>query len=127
MDTLSDETREQFDRREADFTPEERKKAAADLRVLVAAHSRVDGMLASLDDAGSVIFAEPYDSDGFYLTVQAPEPGEPDDPDEAYGGHTSTTGSPVIGCALRVAPSAEAPVGADLAGTKSVVTKRYSS
>ncbi|MGM9442903.1 hypothetical protein ACTAF0_22010 [Streptomyces murinus] len=161
MDTLSDETRGQFDRREAEFTPEEREKAAADLRVLVTAHSRAGGMWASLDDAGSVIFAEPYDSDGFYMTVQAPEPGdadapweieigrwEPDDPDEAYGDHTSATGSSVIGCALRVAPSAEeiahllksvnekppllaewaeAPVGADLAGTKLVVTKRYGS
>ncbi|WP_432032147.1 hypothetical protein [Streptomyces antibioticus] len=161
MDTLSDETREQFDHREAGFTPEEREKATADLRVLVTAHSLGGGRWASLDDAGSGIFAEPYDSDGFYMTVQVPEPGdddasweievgrwEPDDPDEEYGDHTSATGSPVIGCALPVAPSAdeiahllksvdgkplllaewaEAPVGAVLAGTTMVVTKRYDS
>ncbi|GGX08640.1 hypothetical protein [Streptomyces noursei] len=120
MDTLSGETREQLDRREAGFTPEEREKAAADLRVLVTAHSRGGGTWASLDDASCEIFAEPYDSDGFYMTVQAPEPGdddasweigigrwEPDDPDEEYGDHTSATGSPVIGCALPAAPGAD--------------------
>ncbi|GHE02943.1 hypothetical protein [Streptomyces alanosinicus] len=161
MDTLSDRTREQFDRREAGFTPEEREKAAADLRVLVTAHSLSGGTWASLDDAGSGIFAEPYDSDGFYMTVHTPEAGdddasweievgrwEPDDPDEEYGDHTSATGSPVVGCALSVAPSAEviaqllksveekplllaewadAPVGAVLTGTTMVVTKRYDS
>ncbi|WP_274912101.1 hypothetical protein [Streptomyces sp. WZ-12] len=161
MDTMSDETREQLDHRETGFTPEEREKAAADLRVLVTAHAQGGGMWASLDDPGREIFAEPYDSDGFYLTVQAPEPGdddasweieighwEPDDPDEEYGDHSSATGSPVIGCALPVAPSAdeiahllqsvdekplllaewaEAPVGAVLAGTTMVVTKRYDS
>ncbi|MFI1202619.1 hypothetical protein ACH4VR_24755 [Streptomyces sp. NPDC020883] len=160
-DTLSDETREQLDRREAGFTPEEREKAAADLRVLVTAHSRCAGMWASLDAPSCEIFAEPYGSDGFYLTIQAPEPGdddvsweieigrwEPDDPDEEYGDHTSATGNPVIGCALPVAPSADgiahvlrsieekplllaewadAPVGAVLAGTTMVVTKRYDS
>ncbi|MEU6018857.1 hypothetical protein ABZ826_33985 [Streptomyces sp. NPDC047515] len=119
MDTLSDETREQLDRREAGFTAEERKKAVADLRVLVTAHSQGGGTWAALDDPSYQLFAEPYDSDGFYLTVQAPEPGdddasweievgrwEPDDPDEEYGDHTSATGSPVIGCALPAAPSA---------------------
>ncbi|WP_433448738.1 hypothetical protein ACQPXS_09345 [Streptomyces sp. CA-142005] len=120
METLSDETRGQLDRREAGFTPEEREKAVAALRVLLTAHSRAGGMWASLDDAGSVIFAEPYDSDGYYMTVQASEPGddkafweievgrrEPDDPNEEYGDHTSATGVPMVGCALPVAPSAD--------------------
>ncbi|MFE5729618.1 hypothetical protein ACFQ7A_01715 [Streptomyces sp. NPDC056528] len=120
MDTLGDRTREQFDRREAEFTPGEREKAAADLRVLVTAHSLGGGTWASLDDAGSGIFAEPYDSDGFYMTVHAPEPGdddasweievgrwEPDDPDEEYGDHSSATGGSVIGCALPAAPRAD--------------------
>ncbi|MFD8868713.1 hypothetical protein ACFV1F_31000 [Streptomyces sp. NPDC059590] len=120
MDTLRDKTREQLDRREAGFTTEEREKAVADLRVLVTAHSRCTGMWASLDDPGREIFAEPYDSDGFYLSVQAPEPGdddssweieigrwEPDDPDEEYGEHSSATGSAVIGCALPAAPDAD--------------------
>ncbi|MYT37037.1 hypothetical protein GTY66_13390 [Streptomyces sp. SID8356] len=120
MDTLSGDTREQFDQREAGFTPEEREKAVADLRVLATAHGGVDAMWTSLDDAGSGIFAEPYDADGFYLTVQAPEPGdagapweievgrwEPDDPDEQYGDHSSATGSSVIRCALPVAPGAD--------------------
>ncbi|CDR14934.1 hypothetical protein [Streptomyces iranensis] len=120
MDTLSDEAREQLDRREAGFTTQEREKAVADLRVLVTAHSRCTGTWASLDDPSREIFAEPYDSDGFYLTVQAPEPDdddslweieigrwEPDDPDEEYGEHSSATGSAVIGCAPPAAPDAD--------------------
>ncbi|MFG2962187.1 hypothetical protein ACGFZS_02785 [Streptomyces sp. NPDC048288] len=161
MDTLSDETREHLDRREAGISTEERQKAVADLRVLVTAHSRCTGMWASLDDPSGEIFAEPYDSDGFYMTVQTPEPGdddgsweieigrwEPDDPDEEYGEHSSATGSTVIRCVLPAAPDsdevahllkaveekplllaqwAETPVGAALAGTAIVVTKRYDS
>ncbi|GEC05027.1 hypothetical protein SSP24_26820 [Streptomyces spinoverrucosus] len=120
MDTLSDETREQLDRREAGLTTEEREKAVADLRVLVTAHSRCTGMWASLDDPSREIFAEPYDSDGFYMTVQAPEPGdddgsweieigrwEPDDPDEEYGEHSSATGNNMVRCALPAAPEAD--------------------
>ncbi|MEU3411314.1 hypothetical protein ABZ760_08580 [Streptomyces sp. NPDC006658] len=161
MDTLSDETRERLDRREAGLTSEEREKAVAGLRVLVTAHSRCTGMWATLDDPSCELFAEPHDSDGFYMTVQAPEPGdddgcwevevgrwEPDDPDEEYGEHSSATGSTVIGCALPAVPDAdevahllksveekplllaqwaETPVGAALAGTTAVVTKRYDS
>lgn len=95
------------------------------------------------------------------MTVQAPEPGdddglreieigrwEPDNPDEEHGGHTSATGSPVVGCALPAAPDAdeiahllksvdekplllaqwaETPVGTALAGTTMAITKRYGS
>ncbi|MEU2135038.1 hypothetical protein [Streptomyces sp. NPDC018352] len=120
LDTLSDETREQLDRREAGLTSEERAEAVSHLRVLATAHSRGDVEWASLDGPSCQLFAEPYDSDGFYLTVQAPEPGdddasweieigrwEPDDTNEEYGEHTSATGSSVIICALPVAPTGD--------------------
>ncbi|MFD3458019.1 hypothetical protein ACFWVC_38350 [Streptomyces sp. NPDC058691] len=119
MDTLSVETRERLDRREAGLTSQEREKAVAALRVLVTAHSRCSGTWATLDDPSRELFAEPHDSDGFYLTVQAPELGdydscwevqvgrwEPDDPDEEYGDHSSATGSMVISCVLPAVPDA---------------------
>ncbi|MFH9397178.1 hypothetical protein [Streptomyces sp. NPDC017413] len=120
LDTLSDETREQLDRRESGFTSEEREKAVAALRVLVTAHAQGGDVGASLDDPSCRLFVEPYDSDGFYLTIEAPEPGDdetsweievgrwvPDDPEEAPGNHTSATGHDMVGCALPVAPTAE--------------------
>ncbi|MFD6420915.1 hypothetical protein [Streptomyces sp. NPDC060198] len=76
LDTLSDETRERLDRRESEFTSEEREKAVAALRVLVTAHSQGGDVWASLDDPSCRLFVEPYDSDGFYLTIEAPEPGD---------------------------------------------------
>ncbi|WP_217215527.1 hypothetical protein [Streptomyces sp. AC550_RSS872] len=95
LETLSNETREQLDRREGGLAAKERAEVVSHLRVLVTAHSQSDAMWASLDDPSCQLYAEPYDSDGFYLTVQAPEPGdndsswevvigrwEPDDPDE---------------------------------------------
>ncbi|MCX5072674.1 hypothetical protein OHA84_27835 [Streptomyces sp. NBC_00513] len=119
--TLSHETRSQLDRHEAQLTAEDREKAVTNLRVLVTAHSRSGGMWASLDDPSCELFAEPYDSDGFYLTVHAPEPGdvdglweieigrwEADNPDEEYGEDTSVTGRPVVGCVLPAAPDADA-------------------
>ncbi|WP_051856107.1 hypothetical protein [Streptomyces sp. NRRL B-1347] len=88
--------------------------------MLVTAHSRSGGTWAHLDDPSCELFAEPYDSDGFYLTVQAPEPSdndssweieigrwEPDDPHEEYGEHTSATGSTVLNCALPPTPDAD--------------------
>ncbi|MFD5988078.1 hypothetical protein [Streptomyces cyaneofuscatus] len=120
LDTLSDETREQLDRRESGFTSEEREKAVAALRVLVTAHAQGGDVGASLDDPSCRLFVEPYDSDGFYLTIEAPEPGDdetsweievgrwvPDDPEEEPGNHTSATGHDMVGCALPVAPTAE--------------------
>ncbi|MGW5987687.1 hypothetical protein ACWFRT_04945 [Streptomyces anulatus] len=65
LDTLSDKTREQLDRRESGFTSEEREKTVAALRVLVTAHAQVGGW-ASLDDPSCRLFAESDDSDGFY-------------------------------------------------------------
>ncbi|MFI9496212.1 MULTISPECIES: hypothetical protein [Streptomyces] len=77
-------------------------------------------MWASLDDPSCRLFVEPYDSDGFYLTIEAPEPGDdetswgvevgrwvPDDPEEEPGDHTNATGQPMVGCSLPVAPTAE--------------------
>ncbi|MER7045092.1 hypothetical protein [Streptomyces jumonjinensis] len=120
LDTLNDETREQLDRHESGFTSEEREKAVAALRVLVTAHSQSGDAWASLDDPSCRLFMEPYDSDGFYLTIEAPEPGDdeasweievgrwvPHDPEEEPGNHTSATGHAVVGCALPVAPAAE--------------------
>ncbi|WP_089106461.1 hypothetical protein [Streptomyces hyaluromycini] len=115
--TLSNETREQLDRREGGLAAKEQAEAVSHLRVLVTAHSHTDAMWASLDDPSCQLFAEPFDSDGFYLTVQAPELGgnnssweveigrwEPDDPDEEYGEHTSATGNSVVLCTLPAAP-----------------------
>ncbi|MGW5306041.1 hypothetical protein ACWERF_19160 [Streptomyces griseoluteus] len=82
------------------------------------------------------------------MTVQAPEPGDGDGCWEVEVGRRSATGSTVIGCALPAVPDAdevahllksveekplllaqwaETPVGAALAGTTAVVTKRYDS
>lgn len=124
--TLDHETREQLDQQEAGITAEEREKAVANLRVLVTAHARCTGIWASLDDPCRDVFAEPYDSDGFFVTVQAPEPGdgdadgsweievgrwEPDDPEEEYGAHSSATGSTAIRCALPAAPTLDEITG----------------
>ncbi|MEW9520848.1 hypothetical protein [Streptomyces tubercidicus] len=119
MDMLSRETREQLDRLEEGITPEEREKAVANLRVLVTACSRFPDMLGGLEDANLAIFAEPYDSEGYYLSVHAPKPGnggadswdmeigrwESDDPDEE-GEYSSATGSTVLRCALPASPGA---------------------
>ncbi|MFE0379809.1 hypothetical protein ACFW1M_30585 [Streptomyces inhibens] len=118
MDTLSREVREHLDRLEEGITSEEREKAIDHLRVLVTAYSRCSGGQAVLDDANLAIFAEPYDSDDYYLSVHAARPGddgdnswdveigrwEPDDPDEEYG---SATGSTVLRCVLPTSPGAD--------------------
>ncbi|MFB7475267.1 hypothetical protein [Kitasatospora sp. NPDC056184] len=70
------------------------------------------------DYAPLSIFTEPYDSNGYYLLVLAPEPGnkdadsweieicrwEPDDPDDEECG--SATGQPLIRCELPASPTA---------------------
>lgn len=107
--TLDHETREQLDQREAGITAEGREKAVADLGVLVTAHARCADTWASLDDPCRDIFAEPYDPDGFFVTVQAPEPGDGDaDGSGEYGG---ATGSTAIRCALPAAPTADEITG----------------
>ncbi|MGW2490550.1 hypothetical protein ACWCV9_25530 [Streptomyces sp. NPDC001606] len=121
VDMLSREAREQLDRLEEGITPKEREEAIANLRVLVTACSRFPDMLGGLEEDDLAIFAEPYDSDGYYLSVQAPEPGDdgadswhveigrwvPDDPDEDYEECDSATGSAVVRCVLPTAPDAD--------------------
>ncbi|ASU82589.1 hypothetical protein CDO52_07135 [Nocardiopsis gilva YIM 90087] len=118
MDTLSRDIREQLDRLEEGITAEEREKSIEDLRVLATAFSRCSGGLAFLEHAHLEIFAEPYDSDGYYMSIQAPQPGdddsgswdigigrwEPDDPDEEDG---SATGHIVLRCVLPTSPGAD--------------------
>ncbi|WP_052334475.1 hypothetical protein [Streptomyces microflavus] len=121
INTLSDETRSQLDLHDEQFTSVDPERAVSNLRVLVTTHSSSGETWASLDDPRCDLLAEPYDSDGFYLAVHAPEPGdvdglseieigrwEADNPDKEYGKHTSATGSPVVACVLPAAPEADA-------------------
>ncbi|MFD7546043.1 hypothetical protein [Streptomyces sp. NPDC059816] len=121
VDMLSREARERLDRLEEGITPEERAEAIANLRVLVTACSRFPDMMGGLEEANLEIFAEPYDADGYYLSVHAPEPGGdgadlwnveigrwvPDDPNEDYEECSSATGSSVVRCVLPTSPSAD--------------------
>ncbi|WP_327402285.1 hypothetical protein OG194_20570 [Streptomyces sp. NBC_01288] len=121
VETLGRETREQLDLLEEGITTEEREKAIADLRVLATACSRFSGESVMLDHAYPRIFAEPYDADGYYLSIHAPEPGDgsddswdidisrwqPDDPNESYEECSSATGGTVLRCALPAAPTAD--------------------
>jgi hypothetical protein len=88
------------------------------VRHLVTACSRCSSEQATLDYAPLSIFTEPDDSDGYYLSIHAPEPGnadaesweieigrwEPDDPDEEEC--SSATGVAVIRCELPSSPDA---------------------
>ncbi|MGW0669718.1 hypothetical protein [Streptomyces sp. NPDC002746] len=121
VEMLSREAREQLDRLEEGATPEERERTIANLRVLVTACSRFPDMLGGLEEAHLAIFAEPYDSDGYYLSIHAPKPGDddtdcwdveigrwvPDDPDEDYEDCSSATGSAVVRCVLPASPGAD--------------------
>ncbi|MFK0221590.1 hypothetical protein ACIQWN_25785 [Streptomyces vinaceus] len=118
VDVLSTETRERLNRIEEGITSEEREKAVADLRVLATAYERCTGVHGLLHFDYPEIFVEPGDSDGLYLSVCAPNPGEAgaeawdieigrweqDDPDEEYG---TSTGLSVLRCALPASPRAE--------------------
>ncbi|MFH8787599.1 hypothetical protein [Streptomyces roseoverticillatus] len=121
MYMLSREAREHLDRLEEGITPEEREKAVADLRVMVTAYSRYSGVQAGLEQTYLEIFAEPDGSDGYYLSVHVPEPGdsgnnswdieiglwEPDEPDVTYEECSSATGNTVLRCVLPTTPSAD--------------------
>ncbi|SDK23785.1 hypothetical protein [Streptomyces indicus] len=119
VDMLGHETREELDRLEEGLTSAERDQAVANLRVLVSAYARHSGDEATLEESGHSIFAEPYDSDDHFLTVNAPRPGkdgpdswdieiscwEPDDPEEEEC--SSATGRTVLRCTLPTTPSAD--------------------
>ncbi|MGK4579402.1 hypothetical protein [Kitasatospora sp. HPMI-4] len=123
MHVLSREVREQLDNLEKDISTKEREQAVADLRVLVTAYSQCSSEQATLDYAPLSIFTEPYDSNGYYLSVLAPEPGnedagsweieicrwEPDDPDDEEC--SSATGEPLIRCELPTSPDVAQLVG----------------
>ncbi|MEV7968374.1 hypothetical protein AB0O34_20675 [Sphaerisporangium sp. NPDC088356] len=155
MDALSREARESLDGHEKGITTEQREKAVADLRLLVTAYAQHRGGHARLEMADFEIFAEPDRSTGYYLTVDAPQPGddddgawrveighwEPDDPEEEEC--SSSTGHTMLSCARSAPPTvleiadlldcsaeqlaawAATPVGAALAGTTFVVTERH--
>jgi hypothetical protein len=155
MDALSRETRESLDRLEKGITNEQREKAVPDLRLLVTAYAQYLGGPAVLETANFEIFNEPGDSDGYYLTVNAPQPGaegasawhveigrwEPDDPEDEES--SSATGQTMLRCACVAPPAASeiadllsrseeqlaawagTPVGAALTGTTFVVTEQH--
>ncbi|WP_282202045.1 hypothetical protein [Kitasatospora fiedleri] len=117
MRMLSREVRKQLDLLEKGLSPKERKQAIEDLRVMVTAYSRCSSEQATLDYAPLSIFTEPYDSDGYYMSVHAPEPGskkddsweieigcwEPDDPADEEGSATTIA---AIRCELPTSPDA---------------------
>jgi hypothetical protein len=121
VDTLGNETRKQLDRLEEGITTEQREKAVADLRVLATAYSRCADEAVMLDHAYPEIFSEPYDADGYFLSIRAPEPGDdsadswdidisrwqPDDPNELYEECSSATGETQLRCALPTAPTVD--------------------
>ncbi|MEU5975728.1 hypothetical protein [Streptomyces sp. NPDC047315] len=125
MHLLTGETRKGLDRLEEGVTPEERKTAIADLRLLITAFDQwsaeqADDGMFSLEYPE--IFAEPYDADHHFLTVSAPDPqGEgldawhvevcrwvPDDPEEeGEEEYSSATGEHLVQCVLPAPPSAD--------------------
>lgn len=119
MEMLGTEMREQLDRFEDGISSEERARAVADLRVLVTAYAQCSSEQAALDSRPLSIFSEPYDSDGYYLTVHMPEPQkreaatweieighwEPDDPEDEDC--SSATGSSDVRCELPAPPTAD--------------------
>lgn len=119
MEVLGTDMREQLDRAEDGVSSEERERAVSNLRVLVTAHAQCSSEQAALDSRPLGIFSEPYDSDGYYLSVHTPEPGkreaatweveighwEPDDPDDEDC--SSATGNSDVRCELPAPPTAD--------------------
>lgn len=121
MEVLSSDTREQLDRIERGLTSQERERAVADLRVIGRAYAQCsDGEEAGMHhDYGEGIFAEPYDSDGLFVSIDVPKPGgegntswtvevglwEADDPDEEEP--SSATGATIRRCVLPTAPGVD--------------------
>ena len=119
IEILGSEARKKLDEFEAAASSEEREQAVADLRILATAYSRCTSGQAALDYTPLSIFSEPYDSDGYFVTICTPEPGnptaaswqievcrwEPDDADEDES--SSATGIQLVRCELPSAPDAE--------------------
>ncbi|MET9241201.1 hypothetical protein [Nonomuraea sp. NPDC003709] len=111
-------SREFMDRREEGITTDQRERAVADLRLLVTSYAQRQGSQAELEPADFTIFDEPFGSDGYYLTVKAPQPGdddadvwsveisrwEPDDPEDEEC--SSATGRILLSCACSAPPTA---------------------
>ncbi|NLU72630.1 hypothetical protein HCC61_08085 [Streptomyces sp. HNM0575] len=120
-DVLSSATREQLDHIERGLTAQERERAVADLRVIGMAYAQCSGEAEARihHDYGEGIFAEPYDSDGLFVSIDVPKPGgegntswtievglwEPDDPDEEE--LSSATGATIRRCVLPTAPGVD--------------------
>jgi hypothetical protein len=118
MDALSREIRERLDRHEEGITIEDRQKGVADLRLLVDAYTRYRGDQATLEAAEFTIFDDPFGPDRYFLTVDAPRPGdddvggwrveidrwEPDDPEDEEC--NSASGSSVLSCTCSAPPTA---------------------
>jgi hypothetical protein len=115
-DDLNSGTREALDRIEQKLTPDDIEDALADLRLLATAYAHYKGDSGTLDTEYFQIFNEPYDSDGYFLTVGTPhrENGdgawqvevchwEPNDPDDEEC--SSATGEPLVTCACSVPPT----------------------
>lgn len=119
MEMLGMEAREQLDRFEGGFPSEERAQAVKNLRELVTAYTQCSSEQATLDYAPLGIFSEPYDSDGYFLSIHAPNPGEqdagswgievcrwePDDPDDEEC--SSATGIAAVRCVLPASPGVD--------------------
>lgn len=120
-DVLDSDVRKALERAEQEVPSGNLAKAVADLRLLAAveAQHHVEG--GTFDPAGFEIFCEPYDSDRYYVTVNAPWSRHfkenwqitigrwvPDDPDDEE--YSSATGEPLLSCSRHEAPSAAAIV-----------------
>jgi hypothetical protein len=118
MDDLSHEAREFLDRHEKGISSEQRERAIADLRLLTTAYAQYRGGQAVLETDNFAIFDEPYDSDRYYMTVDAPQPGDdgdgawrveigrwqPDDPEDEECGRA--TGRTILSCSHSAPPTA---------------------
>ncbi|MFI9644555.1 hypothetical protein ACIG87_31680 [Micromonospora sp. NPDC051925] len=160
MSELETSTRELLDRQEDGATDASLAEGVEGLRTLLSAYQLTDNQNAMLDVSALSILDDPSWGDGYYLSVDSPVPGgrhphgwsihlgrwEPDDPDDEDSG--DSTGSAVVVCDLRTAPSvadlvqllrlsaagtsqheawATTPVGDPLTGTGFIVTSRDNS
>ncbi|GAB2924575.1 hypothetical protein [Streptomyces mayteni] len=116
-DDLGDETREGLDRLETKLTRGQLEASVADLRLLITAYAQYHGESATLETESLAIFHEPFDSDGYFMTVDTPSREtrgsvwqidisrwEPDDPEDAECG--SATGQTLVTYTRSMPPTA---------------------